>query len=47
MLQIHEQPGIPPLTVAKAAFPSGNLVTALRDELGTVYTDEQSARGIP
>ena len=43
MLQIHEQPGIPPLTVAvaKAAFPNGNLMTALRDELGTVYTDEQ------
>ena len=43
MLQIHEQPGIPPLTVAvaKTAFPNGNLVTALRDELGTVYTDEQ------
>ena len=43
MLQIHEQPGIPPLTVAvaKAAFPNGNLVTALRDELGTVYSDEQ------
>jgi hypothetical protein len=43
MLQTHEPQGIPPQTavVAKAAFPKGSLVMALRDELGTVYTDEQ------
>jgi hypothetical protein len=43
MLKIHEPQGIPPQTavVAKAAFPKGSLVMALRDELGTVYTDEQ------
>ncbi len=43
MLQTHEPQGIPPQTavVTKAAFPKGSLVMALRDELGTVYTDEQ------
>lgn len=26
--------------VAKAAFPKGNLYLTIRDELGTIYTDE-------
>jgi transposase len=29
--------------VAKAAFPKGNRYMKMRDELGTVYTDEQFA----
>ena len=38
--------------VAKKAFPKGNLYMTLRDELGTIYTDEQfaslySVRGRP
>jgi transposase len=43
MLQTHGLREIPPQTraVAKAAFPKGSLVMALRDELGTVYNDEQ------
>lgn len=42
MLQTHEQSGVSPLTVAvaKAAFPNSNLVMAIRDELGIVYTDD-------
>ena len=28
-------------TVARAAFPSGSLAMAMRDELGPIYTDEQ------
>jgi hypothetical protein len=28
---------------AKAAFPKGNRYMKMRDELGTVYTDEQFA----
>ena len=27
--------------VAQAAFPQGNLVMAIRDELGPIYTDGQ------
>jgi transposase len=37
-------PDIPEMTslVARAAFPKGNLYMRLRDELGTLYTDETS-----
>jgi transposase len=43
MLQAHGLREIPAETkkVAQAAFPNGSLVMAMRDELGTVYTDEQ------
>ncbi len=30
--------------VAKAAFPKGNFCLKLRDELGTLYQDEQFAK---
>jgi transposase len=32
--------------VARAAFPHGNIVMQLRDELGTIYTDEAEARSV-
>jgi transposase len=40
---------IPEMTVliARAAFPKGNLYLRLRDELGTLYTDEDSAHLYP
>ncbi|RIK27452.1 MAG: IS5/IS1182 family transposase, partial [Chloroflexi bacterium] len=43
MLQVQGLTEIPPETkkVAQAAFPNGSLVMAIRDELGTVYIDEQ------
>lgn len=43
MLHIHAFAEIPVETrmVAEAAFPKGNVVMAIRDRLGTVYTDEQ------
>jgi transposase len=43
MLQLHGRTEIPPETrkVAQAAFPNGSLVMAIRDELGSVYADEQ------
>jgi transposase len=35
-------PAIPEMTktVAQAAFPKGNLYMQMRDELGSIYTDE-------
>ena len=33
--------------VARAAFPHGNLYLQMRDELGTLYTDEQFADLFP
>ena len=33
--------------IAKAAFPKGNLYLRLRDELGTLYTDEDFAHLYP
>src|SRR5712692_8493766 len=33
--------------VARAAFPKGNLYVKIRDELGTIYTDEQFADLFP
>ncbi len=54
MLQAHGWREIPAETkrVAQAAFPNGNLVMKMRDELGMVYADEQfqdlfSERGQP
>jgi transposase len=54
MLRVHGLTEIPSETrkVAQAAFPNGNLVMAVRDELGTIYMDEQfqdlfSVRGQP
>ncbi len=43
MLQPHGLREIPAETkkVAAAAFPNGSLVMTMRDELGTVYSDEQ------
>ena len=43
MLQVHGLNEIPSETkkVAEAAFPNGSLVMRLRDELGSVYSDEQ------
>jgi len=43
MLPVHILREIPAETkkVAQAAFPKGNLVMALRDELGMMYSDEQ------
>ncbi len=40
---------IPEMTarIAKAAFPKGNLYLRLRDELGTLYTDEDFAALYP
>lgn len=29
------------IAVAKAAFPKGNIYLALRDEIGTIFNDEQ------
>src|SRR6266487_567876 len=42
-LQPQAIPPIPEETarVARAIFPSGNRYMRLRDELGTIYTDEQ------
>ena len=42
-LQPQAIPPIPEETarVARAIFPSGNRYMHLRDELGTIYTDEQ------
>ena len=42
-LQPQKMKAIPEETnrVAKAAFPKGNFCLKLRDELGTVYEDEQ------
>jgi transposase len=54
MLQVHGLNDIPSATrkVAQAAFPSGSLAIAIRDELGPLYVDEQfqdlySGRGQP
>lgn len=33
--------------MARAAFPHGNIVMQLRDELGTIYTDEAFADLFP
>ena len=43
MLRVQGLIEIPSETrkVAQAAFPNGNLVMAMRDELGTIYLDEQ------
>src|SRR6266700_1175635 len=42
-------PPVPEVTacVARAAFPHGNIVMQLRDELGTIYTDEAFADLFP
>ncbi|MCA9840197.1 MAG: IS5/IS1182 family transposase, partial [Trueperaceae bacterium] len=39
---INEIPGTT-VQVAKAAFPKGNVYMQIRDELGTLYTDEDFA----
>ena|SRR5437868_4695602 len=48
-LQPQAIPSIPEATsrVARALFPKGNRYVQLRDELGTVYTDEQFAAVYP
>ena len=48
-LQPQAIPPIPEETarVARALFPSGNRYMHLRDELGTIYTDEQFAALYP
>jgi transposase len=42
-------PDIPEMTslVARAAFPKGNLYMRLRDELGTLYTDQDFRPPVP
>src|SRR5215469_10429919 len=42
-------PPVPGVTacMARAAFPHGNVVMQLRDELGTIYTDEAFADLFP
>lgn len=35
------------ITVAKAAFPKGNIYLTLRDEIGTIFNDEQFAELYP
>lgn len=42
-------PPVPPATerVAKAAFPKGSTFIRMRDELGTLYTDELFAPFFP
>jgi transposase len=46
-MSMHPEPifEVPELTatVAKAAFPKGNRYMKMRDELGTLYSDEQFA----
>ncbi len=50
-MSLHPQPPfqIPPDTVrvAVAAFPKGNIYIRMRDELGTIYTDEAFAPLFP
>lgn len=48
-LRAERNPTIPELTVqiARAAFPNGNIYLQLRDELGTIYEDEQFAEFYP
>lgn len=43
MLRASRAVDIPALTVevARAAFPKGNLYLTMRDELGTIFEDEQ------
>ncbi|GAG68285.1 unnamed protein product [marine sediment metagenome] len=45
MLVPNQDTDVPELTaeVARAAFPKGNALLRLRDELGLVYEDEQFA----
>lgn len=43
----HEQIPAETVKVAKAAFPKGNAYMRLRDELDTIYTDEQFADLFP
>ena len=48
-LQIRSIGEIPEGTVevARAAFPKGNVYLTLRDELGSIYADEDFARLFP
>ena len=48
-LQPQAMPAIPEETarVARAIFPKGNRSMQLRDELGTIFTDEQCAALYP
>lgn len=48
-LQPQALPAVPEETarVARAIFPAGNRYMHLRDELGTIYTDEQFAALYP
>ena len=50
-MSLHRQP-IPPLPeatarVARIAFPHGNLTVMMRDELGTLFTDNAFAALFP
>ena len=49
MLKFQEDVPIPADTVqvAKAAFPKGNRYLTLRDDLGTLFTDETFAHLFP
>lgn len=40
--QINDVPSVT-VEVARAAFPKGNVYMTLRDELGTIFADEQFA----
>lgn len=48
-LQPNDEGGIPPQTVevARSAFPSGNVYMTLREEIGTIFQDEQFQRLYP
>lgn len=53
-MQPHDIPPVPvaTATIAQSAFPHGNRSMAMRDELGTLYTDQDfvalfSTRGQP
>lgn len=46
LTRINEIPGTT-VQVAKAAFPKGNVYLQIRDELGTLYTDEDFAELYP
>ena len=48
-LKPHTIPPVPEETVgiARAAFPKGNVYMQMRDELGSIYTDDEFASFYP
>lgn len=48
-LQAQKIPPVPEETarIARAAFPKGNLYMKMRDELGTIYNDENFSHVYP